>query len=64
MRVKVDAKRCQGHAMCAQQAPEVFELDGDQGHAHVVIGNVPKDLEERVLRAVSNCPEQAISVDE
>lgn len=29
MRISVDAKRCEGHGMCEQMAPEIFELDDD-----------------------------------
>lgn len=64
MRVKVDATRCQGHTLCAQHAPEVFELDDEEGHSHVIVSDVPEALKAKVMRAVATCPEQAISVDE
>ena len=31
MKIVVDCDKCQGHAMCASQAPEVYELD-DTGY--------------------------------
>ena len=31
MKIVVDCDRCQGHAMCAAQAPDVYELD-DTGY--------------------------------
>lgn len=29
MQISVDPKRCEGHGMCEQMAPEIFELDED-----------------------------------
>jgi ferredoxin len=59
--VTVDEDRCQGHARCYLICPEVFDLD-DQGHAVVLVAEVPEELAERVAEAQRNCPEQAISV--
>jgi ferredoxin len=61
MRVAVDAERCEGHARCWSICPEVFELD-DEGHAVVVVDEVPTELEERARDAATNCPERAITV--
>jgi ferredoxin len=60
MRVTVDADQCQGHARCWEICPEVFSLD-EVGHAVVAVDEVPAGLEAEVLKAVSNCPERAIS---
>ena len=62
MRTRVDAKLCQGHALCQYQAPEVFLLDDDEGHAYVVENEVPKELEDKVMRAAQGCPERS-SID-
>jgi ferredoxin len=61
MKVSVDPDLCQGHARCWQICPDVFDLD-DEGHASVAIDEVPADLAEKVLEAVRNCPERAITV--
>ena len=61
MKVSVDPDLCQGHARCWQICPGVFDLD-DEGHASVAIDEVPADLAEKVLEAVRNCPERAITV--
>jgi ferredoxin len=61
MKVSVDPDLCQGHARCWQICPDVFDLD-DEGHASVAIDGVPADLAEKVLEAVRNCPERAITV--
>lgn len=63
MRVTVDPDLCQGHARCWEICPEVFALDED-GHASVVLDEVPADLEARAGEAVDNCPERAIKLVE
>ncbi len=62
MRVRVDPLRCQGHTLCAMIAPESFELDDVDGHAHAIVENVPDEDHEPVLEAMKSCPEQAITV--
>ena len=62
MRVSVDPARCQGHTLCAMIAPESFELDDVDGHAHATVADVPESRRAEVTEAVSSCPEQAISV--
>jgi ferredoxin len=62
MKVIVDPDKCQGHTLCAMRAPEVFELSDIDGHASVIVSEVPESQREDVLEAVSSCPEQAISV--
>ena len=64
MRIKVDQEKCQGHNRCFVVASELFELD-DYGYSHEVNeGVVPPELEEKARRAVANCPERAISIDD
>lgn len=61
--VRVDAGLCEGHALCIQLAPEVFDLSDDE-----VAGAVPADGQwdqstwEAVKSAVDACPRQAISL--
>lgn len=61
MKVRVDSERCQGHTLCAIIAPEIFEPDEIDGHATVLNGDVPPELEAKVIEAVNSCPERAIS---
>jgi ferredoxin len=61
MKVSVDPDLCQGHARCWQICPDVFDVD-DEGHASVVVTDVPDDLAEKVREAARNCPERAITV--
>jgi ferredoxin len=60
IQVSVDLKRCQGHARCFLIYPEVFGLD-EEGHVVLRHSTVADEHREGVLKAVENCPEQAIS---
>lgn len=62
MHVQVDATRCQGHTLCAMIAPESFELDDVDGHAHPIHDEVPEEHQAAVREAAQSCPEQAITV--
>lgn len=63
MRVRVLDDVCQGHTLCAAAAPAIFDLREEDGHAVVVIGNVPAEHEAAVERAALGCPEQAIIIE-
>lgn len=64
MRLTVDYSRCQGHTLCAWSAPAVIRLGDDDGLAYVDDPEVPADQEEAVRRAVANCPENALVLDD
>ncbi len=61
MKVTVDEDLCQGHARCWDVCPEVFSLD-EQGHALVVVDDVPVELITKVREAADLCPERAIEL--
>ena len=61
MKVSVDGTRCQGHTLCSMIAPDSFELDDVDGHAHAVAGDVPAEHRGQVREAALSCPEQAIT---
>lgn len=63
MKVVVSAEACQGHNRCAEICPEVFAIDR-LGFAVARSGEVLPELTPRVLKAVENCPERAISIIE
>ena len=63
LKVRVDESKCQGHARCYMTCPDVFEIGDEDGVSHVKVDVVSPDLEERALRAVEGCPEQAISAE-
>lgn len=64
MRVHVKPERCQGHTLCAMNAPEVFQLSDEDGHSSAPEPQVPEHLQGAVRAAAATCPELAISIDE
>ncbi len=63
-RIKVDLDLCQGHGVCADEAPEVFGLDPDQ--SKVIVLNKTPGPEQRDLvdLAVKHCPTRALKITE
>jgi ferredoxin len=62
MRVSIDPDVCQGHTLCHMAAPALFQLRDEDGHAYVVVDEVPPELEELARKAMLTCPEGAISI--
>jgi ferredoxin len=63
VRVRVDRSRCQGHARCWAEAPDLYRLD-DDGYSAVDDVEVPPGLEELARRGADACPERAIAIVE
>jgi ferredoxin len=61
MKVHIDEEICAGFRVCLGILPELFDMH-DDGYAIVMQCEVPQELEDLVLRAVSQCPSSAISV--
>jgi ferredoxin len=65
LRVRIDADRCTGHGRCYDLAPDVFDANDDDGYGFVKgDGTVGEDLRDAVVKAVRNCPEGAVILDE
>ena len=63
MRVTADLDLCQGHAVCAMEAPEVFAYDKDANKVRILDGQ-PGDLQvANVQNAVRYCPTAALALD-
>jgi ferredoxin len=62
MRVVLDESLCVGHGRCYALAPEVYDSD-DHGHCMLRFEDVPDDLHEQARLGVTNCPEDALSID-
>ena len=60
MKVIVNPDTCEGHGKCEMAAPEVFKL-GNDDVSIVLVDDVPKELVDKVDRAIRLCPRQAIS---
>ena len=63
-RVHVDPDKCQGHNRCYAIAPELFDIDDLGMSSERGDGTVPSELVDKAQRAVANCPEYAISLEE
>jgi len=61
MRIDADRGRCEGHGLCADVAPEVYDLDDD---AVVVVReeNIPSELERKAEAGARVCPVAALRV--
>lgn len=62
MKIHADRERCEGHGLCADVAPEVYELDDD---AVVVVLHeiVPTGLERKAEAGARVCPVAALRVE-
>lgn len=63
MKPVVDEDLCIGDAICAEVAPEVFEMRED-GFAHVIDERPAPELHARVREACDACPTDAIRIEE
>lgn len=64
MRAHVDLNVCQGHGVCHMSAPDVFDLDAEDGHSVVIADPVPPELEDDAELGAASCPERAISLSQ
>ncbi|MBA6413688.1 ferredoxin [Parahaliea sp. F7430] len=65
--VKVDMLLCQGHGVCADECPEVFEVvDTGTGYPKVKVKQArpSESLRSKVQDAVNFCPNQTIRIIE
>ena len=62
MRIAADRERCEGHGLCADTAPDVYDLDDD---AVVVVlrEDVPPALERKAEAGARVCPVAALRVE-
>lgn len=58
-RLTVDKDRCEGHALCVQTAPDIFDI-GDDDMA-IWVEFPPEGSEKTIRAAIAACPRQAIS---
>jgi ferredoxin len=63
MKVRIDAKRCTGHAVCHLVAPTVFDT-GDDGYGLVVKSTVGGTDADAASLAEARCPERAVVLEE
>jgi sterol 14-demethylase len=66
LRVTVDLALCQGHAVCMQEAPEVFRVIERAAHypqVQLLLENPPPELWDRVREAARYCPNRVITIE-
>jgi ferredoxin len=60
MKAVVDQEKCIGCGLCAQVAPDVYEMQGDK--AIVLSDNIPDDKADDAKNGADQCPVQAIEI--
>ncbi|TWP50505.1 ferredoxin [Lentzea tibetensis] len=60
MRMIVDRDRCEGHGLCEDVAPRLFQIDDDGELVVRFTGDVPAGEETRAGQAVRICPVGAL----
>jgi ferredoxin len=60
--VVIDRDRCLGHARCYALAPELFDVDEDEGKSLSLLNPVPSNLADLAREGADACPEHAITV--
>ena len=62
MKIIADRERCEGHGLCADTAPDVYDLDDD---AVVVLlhEDVPPALERKAEAGGRVCPVAALRIE-
>jgi ferredoxin len=61
MKVTVDPDLCEVNALCVAEAPEVFDLSGDEV-VDIRLPEPPAEMESAVIDAVTACPKQALRI--
>ena len=64
MKIEVDFDLCQGHGVCAGEAPELFALDAATSKVVVLEANPPEALRAKLAAAVKYCPTRALRIAE
>lgn len=61
MKISVDYDRCEGHGLCTEQGPALFELDDDSEFVYRFDGGtVPPEHVAAARAAITSCPVAAL----
>lgn len=63
-RILVDRDLCQGHSVCASEAPEIFAVDKAINKVRLLVDTVPAELRGKAEKAVAYCPTHALNIEE
>ncbi|EME22621.1 ferredoxin [Rhodococcus triatomae] len=61
MRIIADLDRCEGHGLCEEVAPDMYELD-ENAMVVIVHPDVPESLERPAEAGARVCPVAALKV--
>lgn len=64
IRMKFDARLCQGYSNCLIEAPEIWDFDEEMDVAVLKNPMIDPGLLERARASVRGCPAHAITLDE
>ena len=65
MRVEIDHDLCQGHGICAEEAPDVFrvvERPGTYDHVELIVESPEEGARGRIEAAVRYCPNRVLRI--
>ena len=66
MRVTADRELCQGHGICAIEAPEVFRVvdspDGSYAKVEILDAQPGEALRSKIEAAVRYCPNRVLAI--
>ena len=61
MKISVDHNRCEGHGLCTERSPALFQLDDDAELVyHFKDDTVPQEHVAAARAAINSCPVAAL----
>lgn len=63
MKIHFDSSKCNGHAQCFAQGPDIYTLDENTGYCSLPAETeVPDGLKSQAVNGANACPEGAIGI--
>lgn len=66
MKIKLDLDLCQGHSVCKEECPEVFDVvdrGGEYPQVVLLMDAPPESLRTKVEMAAKYCPNKVIQIE-
>lgn len=66
MKIKLDLDLCQGHSVCQDECPEVFEvvdIGADYPKVRLLTDSPDESLRTKVMAAAKYCPNKVITIE-
>jgi ferredoxin len=61
LQIVVNRAGCEGHGLCAQTSPDIFELD-EEGYVRLKVAHITADQEAEAEAGARVCPVAALTV--